>query len=167
MFICLRPPPLQGFCLGVVEQFCRFWIWSVTESKTPAEYGLQHDSTQPTPSQPHTVCIVFKKYFDNREVGSSNQRKGERGNREQGRVQSTKLGRKYQHDWMYARNWLSPVYKLQYVCWTGENDMHWSHSGFRLASSFLYGIYRMATKEYKVIYGCLLSVLCRLNHMCG
>ncbi len=26
---------------GVVEQFSRFWIWSETECKTPAEYGLQ------------------------------------------------------------------------------------------------------------------------------
>ncbi len=24
--ICLRPPPLLGFCFGVVSQFCKFWI---------------------------------------------------------------------------------------------------------------------------------------------
>ncbi len=42
---------------GVVKQICRFWIWSVTECKTPAEYGLQHNATPPysLPSQPHTV----------------------------------------------------------------------------------------------------------------
>ncbi len=30
---------------GVVKQFCRFWIWSETERKTPAEYGPQYIST--------------------------------------------------------------------------------------------------------------------------
>ncbi len=35
-----------------------------------------------------------------------------RGEGQQGRVQITKLGWKYQHDKMYARNLLSPVYKL-------------------------------------------------------
>jgi hypothetical protein len=57
VFICLRLPPLLGFCLGVIEQFCRFRIWSETECKTTAEFGLQHDSTPSAPSQPHTVCI--------------------------------------------------------------------------------------------------------------
>jgi hypothetical protein len=32
----------------------------------------------------------------------------------------TRLGRKYQHDLMYARNWLSPVYKLCVL-----NDDEW------------------------------------------
>ncbi len=27
---------------GVVEKFCRFWIWSDTECKTPAEYTYSH-----------------------------------------------------------------------------------------------------------------------------
>jgi hypothetical protein len=35
-----------------------------------------------------------------------------RGEGQQGRVQITKLSWKYPHDWMYARNWLSPVYIL-------------------------------------------------------
>ncbi len=30
-----------SFLFGVVRQFCRFRIWSETECKTPAEYGLQ------------------------------------------------------------------------------------------------------------------------------
>ncbi len=46
----------RSFLFGVVKQFCRFWIWSETECKTLAEYGLQHNSTPPPP-QPHTVCI--------------------------------------------------------------------------------------------------------------
>ncbi len=37
-----------------VKQYCRFWIWSETEYKTPAEYGLQHNST---PSQPHSHTL--------------------------------------------------------------------------------------------------------------
>jgi hypothetical protein len=49
---------LQVILFGVVKQFCRFWIWSETECKTLAEYGLQHNSTPPHhPPQPHTVCI--------------------------------------------------------------------------------------------------------------
>jgi hypothetical protein len=32
-----------------------------------------------------------------------------------GRVQITKLGWKYQHDWMYARKWLSPVYSDKHL----------------------------------------------------
>jgi hypothetical protein len=34
-----------SFLFEVVKQFCGFWIWSETECKTPAEYGLQHNST--------------------------------------------------------------------------------------------------------------------------
>ncbi len=39
--------------LGAVKKFCRFWIWSETECKTPAEYGLQHNSTPPPPAVTH------------------------------------------------------------------------------------------------------------------
>ncbi len=48
-----------SFLFGVVKQFCRFWIWSVTECKILAEYGLQHNSTlsTPPPPQPQFVCI--------------------------------------------------------------------------------------------------------------
>ncbi len=42
---------------GVVKQFGRFLIWSETEYKIPAEYGLQHNSHPPPPHQAHTVCI--------------------------------------------------------------------------------------------------------------
>ncbi len=41
---------------GVVAQFGRFWIWSETECKIPADYGLQHNSSPPPP-QTHTVCL--------------------------------------------------------------------------------------------------------------
>ncbi len=45
-----------SFLLGAVKQFCRFWIWSETECKTPAEYGLQHNST---PFHIHTLSICI------------------------------------------------------------------------------------------------------------
>ena len=37
----------------MVEQFCRFWIWSETECKTPAEYGPQYISTPYS----HTLAV--------------------------------------------------------------------------------------------------------------
>jgi hypothetical protein len=56
-----------------------------------------------------------------------NQREGERGNKGEYRIQITKLGRKYQHDLMYARTILvSPVYKL---CVLGWGKCRCSHSG--------------------------------------
>ncbi len=38
---------------GVVKQFCRFWIWSETECKTPAEYG--YSTIQHPPSPPFSL----------------------------------------------------------------------------------------------------------------
>ncbi len=43
---------------GVVKQFCRFWIWSETECKTPAEYGPQYISTPP-PTVTHCLYTVL------------------------------------------------------------------------------------------------------------
>jgi hypothetical protein len=41
-------PPWFLFRVGLA--FCRFWIWSDTECKTPAEYGPQHNpDTTPLP----------------------------------------------------------------------------------------------------------------------
>ncbi len=50
------PLPSQVFVWGGLA-ICRLWIWWDKECLTPAENDLQHDSTPPTPSQPHTVCI--------------------------------------------------------------------------------------------------------------
>ncbi len=54
----------RSFMFGVVKQFCRFWIWSETECKTPAEYGLQHNSTHPPPHSNtlsvYTVHLVWE-----------------------------------------------------------------------------------------------------------
>ncbi len=47
-----------SFLFGVVKQFIRFWIWSETECKTPAEYDLQHNSTPPPPPpHSHTLSV--------------------------------------------------------------------------------------------------------------
>jgi hypothetical protein len=43
---------------GVVKQFGRFWIWSETECKIPAEYGLQHNSPPPPPDT-HCLFILY------------------------------------------------------------------------------------------------------------
>ncbi len=56
----------------------------------------------------HTVsCIQYG--YSHREGGGEVEPE-RRGEGQQGRVQITKLGWKCQHVWMYARNWLSPVY---------------------------------------------------------
>ncbi len=101
-----------SFLFGVVKQFCRFWISSETECKTPAEYSLQHNSklpNPPQPPQPHTVCIyrTFSFFFG----GGGGQR--EEGPQYTSIVPSSigatvhKLGRKYQ-PWVNV----SPVYKI-------------------------------------------------------
>jgi hypothetical protein len=46
-----------SFLFGVMNQFCRFSIWSETECKTPAEYGLQHNSTPPTAT--HCLYLLY------------------------------------------------------------------------------------------------------------
>ncbi len=72
VFICLMPlSPLA---------ICRFWIWSDTEYKTHAEYGLQEDST---PRAPQCLYILYL----------------EPERRLEGQ-QFTKLGPKCQHDWL-------------------------------------------------------------------
>ncbi len=58
---------------GVVKQFGRFWIWSETECKSPAEYGLQHNSPPPPPHT-HTVYIyTVHKYSSFVHWGNSSQ----------------------------------------------------------------------------------------------
>jgi hypothetical protein len=57
VFICLRHPPLLGFCLGWSSSFA---VLNLVRYRvlTHAEYGLlQQDSTPLNPSQPHTACI--------------------------------------------------------------------------------------------------------------
>ncbi len=35
-----KAPSPPSFLFWVIQQFCRFWIWSDTECSTPTEYGL-------------------------------------------------------------------------------------------------------------------------------
>ncbi len=100
MFICLRPPPFLGFCLGWSSNFVDYESGQI-QSETPAEYGLQQESTPPTPSQPHTVsiyCTLTQERGKGEIVEPERRLEGQ---------QITKLGRK-------IPTWLtvSPVYKL-------------------------------------------------------
>jgi hypothetical protein len=52
--------PLLVTLFVVVKQFCRFYInLGRNREKTPAEYGLQHNSTPPIPPPPQsrTICL--------------------------------------------------------------------------------------------------------------
>ncbi len=75
---------------GMVKQFCRFWIWSETECKTPAEYGTQHNSTPPPPPPNPTFFFLFFYFFFGRGGGG-----GGGGQREDRGATVHKLGRKY------------------------------------------------------------------------
>ncbi len=79
---------------GVVKQFGRFLIWSETECKIPAEYGLQHNSHPPPPDK-HCLYILYIQFGK----GGRSERR-QRGNKS--KVPSSmgatvhKLSRKYQ-----------------------------------------------------------------------
>jgi hypothetical protein len=51
VFVCLRPPPLLGFCLGWSSNFVG------SESGKIQSVNLQQDSTPPTTSQLHTLSV--------------------------------------------------------------------------------------------------------------
>jgi hypothetical protein len=53
LFFFWSPPPLNLY-LGVNKQFCRIGIWSNIECKSPAVYGLQHNTSLPL----HTLYTV-------------------------------------------------------------------------------------------------------------
>jgi hypothetical protein len=104
---------------GMVKQFCRFWIWSETECETSAEYGLQHNSTPPTPTATHCLYIPERQYILytvfslGRGEGGKEVRENVEGQQYTSIVPSSmkapvhKLGRKYQL-WVNV----SPVYKI-------------------------------------------------------
>jgi hypothetical protein len=85
-------PSSLRFLFGVVQQFCRFCIWSDTECKTPAENGLQAEPH--IPSLTHYIQYVQYAYSP-REEGEGWEAEVEperRGEGQQERVQNTKLG---------------------------------------------------------------------------
>ncbi len=57
MFICLRPPPLLGFCLRWYSNFVG--SESGQQEIVKLIQNMVSNTTQhsPTPSQPHTICI--------------------------------------------------------------------------------------------------------------
>ncbi len=66
--------------LLVILVWVIFWTWSETECKTPAEYGLQHNSTIPPSPSPHShtlseynVHLVWERVGEVREKGDGQQ----------------------------------------------------------------------------------------------
>ncbi len=95
------------FCLGVMKQFGRFWIWSETECKIPAKFGLQHNPLPLPPEHTLSVYTVHLVWEGGRDV-----REKIEGQQYTSIVSSSmgaivrKLGRKYH--WVNV----SPVYKI-------------------------------------------------------
>ncbi len=54
VYLSEAPLPFLGFCLGWSSNFVGTEYGQI-QSVTPAEYGLQQDSTPPTPS--HTLSV--------------------------------------------------------------------------------------------------------------
>ncbi len=85
VYLSEAPSPPR-FLFRVVYQFCRLWILSGTECKTPAEYGLQQNSIPPPPFTQYT--------YSHREGGGGrelNKREGERDNSLQSCVENTNM----------------------------------------------------------------------------
>ncbi len=80
VFIFLGPPHLLGFCLGWSSNFVGSES-SQIQSVQILQNMVQQDSTPPTPSQSHTVCIMYIfLYFDTgKGEREENKRESERG----------------------------------------------------------------------------------------
>ncbi len=61
---------------------------------------------------PYTLSTCIQNNYSHREGEGERVELERRGVGKHRRVQIPKQGWKYQHDWMYTRNWLSPVSKL-------------------------------------------------------
>ncbi len=97
VFFCLGPPPLLGFCLGWSSNFLNLVRYSVI-------------NTSRIWSPTRTVCIIDCTLIQGKGGGRV---EPERRLQEQ---PFTKLGRKYQHNWLY----------LQFI----NSDKHLSQSHF-------------------------------------
>ncbi len=60
VFIYLSPPPLQGFLFGVVNQFCKFGIWSNTQIITPVD--ALHITQSPPPPVTHCIMYILRNF---------------------------------------------------------------------------------------------------------
>ncbi len=84
---------LGGLTILYVLNLVRYRVLNSCRILSPTGLNTQQ-SAPTTPSQPHTVCIM---YFDTRKGGGGPERMLE------GQL-FTKLGRKYQHDWLYLQS---------------------------------------------------------------
>jgi hypothetical protein len=92
VLICLRPPPLLGFCLGWFSNFLGSESGQILSVKL-----LQNMVSNRTP-YPRPLPNTVHLFTQWRGGGRSWTRKKVRG------AQFTKLRRKYQHDWLYLRS---------------------------------------------------------------
>ncbi len=119
MFICL---PLLGFCLGWSSNFAS------------SEYGQMQNMVSNRTQHPHplpTTHCLYILYFD---TGKSE------GGAEERRLegqQFTKLGRKYQHDWLYLRPINSDKIQLNFFRW---RHFAWPSMSFIFLRSVLMNI---------------------------
>jgi hypothetical protein len=67
MFICLRPPPLLGFCLGWSSKFVDFESGQIQSAKL-----LQNMVSIRTPEPPDTLYPFIQYSYTNREGGRLN-----------------------------------------------------------------------------------------------
>jgi hypothetical protein len=56
MFICVRPPPLLGFSLGLSNNFVGSESGQIQSVKLQQNMVSTPPPPPPNPSQPHTVC---------------------------------------------------------------------------------------------------------------
>jgi hypothetical protein len=97
VFMCLRPPLLLGFCLGWSSNFEGFESGQIQSFKLLQ--NMVSNMTQHSQAHlPATHCLYIL-YFDTGKGWGRAEPE-----RRLKRQQFTKLGRKYQHEWMYLQS---------------------------------------------------------------
>jgi hypothetical protein len=84
VFICLRPPPLLGFCL----KWCSNFVGSESGQIQSVKL-LQNMVSNTTQYPPSSNTLPLYTVLDTGKKGSGNQREGERGNSSQSWVENT------------------------------------------------------------------------------
>jgi hypothetical protein len=98
VFICLRPPLLLGFCLEWSSNFVGSESGQIQNVKL-LQNMVSNRTQHPPPPPSHTLPVWTVLWH----------RKGEKGGRVEPErrlegQQFTKLGRKYQHDWLFLQS---------------------------------------------------------------